>query len=119
MSTTKKHIKTLGEKIRELRDEKDLSLRELAKKIGISAAFLSDIELGRRYPSDKILLRIAEELGISKEDLRSYDTRPPIDDIKRLASTDPRYALAFRRVVDKKISSKKLLELLDKINKKS
>src|SRR5437588_601706 len=37
--------KTLGERIRELRAEKDLSLREFAKKLGgLSAAFLSEIE---------------------------------------------------------------------------
>jgi transcriptional regulator with XRE-family HTH domain len=39
---------SLGQRIRELRDKADLSLRELAKKIGISSPFLSDIELGRR-----------------------------------------------------------------------
>ena len=43
-------MKTLGERIRELREERDLSLRELAGKIGVSAAFMSDVELNRRYP---------------------------------------------------------------------
>ena len=53
-------MKTLGEKIRELREERDLSLRELAKKLNLSAAFLSDIELGRRNPSDKVLSDLAK-----------------------------------------------------------
>ena len=48
-------MKTLGQRIRELREEKDFSLRELAKKSGVTAPFLSDIELGRRYPSEKVL----------------------------------------------------------------
>ena len=39
-------MKTLGEHIRELREERDLSLRELATKIQVSAAFMSDVELG-------------------------------------------------------------------------
>ncbi len=111
-------MKTLGQKIRELREEKDLSLRELAKEIQVSAAFLSDIELGRRYPSDKILLSISKKLGISEEDLRTYDNRPPIEDIKRLASSDPKYALAFRKVIDKKISSEDLLKFINGMNKK-
>ena len=34
-------MKTLGERIRELREKQDLSLRELAGKIGVSAAFMS------------------------------------------------------------------------------
>ncbi len=103
---------TLGQKIRELREEQDLSLRELAKKIGVSAAFLSDIELGRRYPSDKKLDYISRELGISLKDLRAYDTRPPVEEIKRLANADPRYGLAFRKVIDKKISPQDILDFV-------
>jgi transcriptional regulator with XRE-family HTH domain len=38
---------SLGQRIRELRDKADLSLRGLAMRIGISAPFLSDIELGK------------------------------------------------------------------------
>lgn len=34
---------------------KKLSLRYVAKKMGISAAYLSDLELGRRLFSDKLL----------------------------------------------------------------
>lgn len=111
-------MKTFGQKIRELREEKDLSLRELAKEIQVSAAFLSDIELGRRYPSDKILLSISEKLGTSTDELRTYDTRAPIEGLKRLANSDPNYALAFRRVIDKNVSSEELLEFIKKRNKK-
>ena len=42
---------------------KTFSLRELAGKIGVSAAFMSDVELNRRYPSDKHLREIAQYLG--------------------------------------------------------
>jgi transcriptional regulator with XRE-family HTH domain len=111
-------MKTLGQRIRELREEKDLSLRELAKRIEVSAAFLSDVELGRRYPSDKILESISRILGTAIEDLRSYDTRPPIEDIKRIAQSDPGFALAFRKVIDKKITSGELMAFLDRKKKK-
>lgn len=110
-------MKTLGQKIRELREKKDLSLRELAREIQVSAAFLSDIELGRRYPSDNILLSLSEKLEISVNELQTYDTRPPIDDIKRLASSNPKYALAFRKVIDKKISAEELLKFAEKSKK--
>jgi transcriptional regulator with XRE-family HTH domain len=89
-------MKTLGERIRELREEHDLSLREFAKKLGgLSAAFLSDIELGRRYPSDKVLVDMARVLKTTVEDLRKYDTRPPVDDLKRLITANPAYGLAL------------------------
>lgn len=107
-------IKTLGQRIRELRELKDLSLREVAKGVGVSAAFLSDVELGRRYPREEVLLKMAHSLDTTIEDLRKYDTRPPVEDIKRLASSDPLYGIAFRKMIDKKISAKKLIDLFDK-----
>lgn len=106
-------MKTLGQRIRELREEGDLSLRELGKKLGVSAAFLSDIELGRRYPSDKVLLKMAQILGTSKEDLKTYDHRPPVHALRRLADADPMYGIALRKVIDKKVSAKELIALAD------
>jgi transcriptional regulator with XRE-family HTH domain len=102
--------KTLGERIRELRRKEDFSLREFAKKLGVSAAFLSDVELGRRYPSDNKLAKIAHALGISLEELQTYDTRPPVDELRHLSAVDPAYGLAFRTVINKKISSGDLLK---------
>jgi transcriptional regulator with XRE-family HTH domain len=50
---------SLGQRIHELRDKADLSLRGLAKRIGISSPFLLDIELGRGFPSEEILAKLA------------------------------------------------------------
>jgi len=50
---------TLGARLRELREFSPYSLRELARELEISAPFLSDIELGRRFPSDQILEKLA------------------------------------------------------------
>lgn len=111
--------KTLGQRIRELREQKDLSLREFATKIlHVSPAFLSDIELGRRNPSEKNLKVIAQNLGISLEELQSYDIRLPLENLKRLAASDPGYGLLFRTVVDKGIKSKDLLDFLKKHKRK-
>ena len=104
-------MKTLGDRIRELRGEKDVSLRELAKKLGLSAAFLSDVELGRRYPSGKVLTRIARELGEKEEELRSHDTRAPLEGLKRLTQLNPAYGIALRKVVNGKVSAEDLMRL--------
>lgn len=113
--------KTLGQRIREIREAKDFSLRELAKQIDVTPAFLSDIELGRRNPSEKTLRTIARVLETPIEELRDYDTRFPVEDLKRLATSDPRYGFAFRKVIDKEIKLQDLLSLIGKKtkNKKS
>lgn len=40
--------RTFGELLSFLREQKDVTLRELARGIGVSAPFLSDVEKGRR-----------------------------------------------------------------------
>jgi len=105
-------MKTLGERIRELREQKDLSVREFAKKIKISAPFLSDVELGRRYPSEGVLKTIAVALGTALEDLKKHDARPPVEELKRISANNPAMGFALRRVVDEGVSPDKLLEFL-------
>jgi transcriptional regulator with XRE-family HTH domain len=96
-------IQGIGPFIRRRRDELDLSLRELAKKLDCSPAFISDVELGRRHPSEKVLSEIARILKVGVDELRKLGVRPPIEEIKRAAQDDPTFALAFRTMLDKKL----------------
>jgi len=111
-------MKTLGERIRELREQKDISLRELAKKLEISAAFLSDVELNRRFPSEEVLAKIAKQLNQPVEDLKAFDTRPPMEELKRITASNPLMGVALRRVVEKKVSASELIDLLKKAEKR-
>lgn len=110
---------SLGKYIRELRDERGLSLRELAKKLGCSAPFLSDVELGRRYPSEEMLKQIGQALHVSIADLKARDVRAPIEEIKRATERNPRYALAFRSVLEHGIDPEKLLELTKRVRQET
>jgi transcriptional regulator with XRE-family HTH domain len=107
-------MKTFGEYIRELREKHDWSVRELAKKLRVSAPFLSDVELGRRHPSDDVLERLASVLGTTTEDLRKFDARPPMQELKRMASNNPAMGFALRRVVDEGVSPEELLKFLER-----
>lgn len=62
-----------GRKVRELREKKCMTLRALARSIGVSAPFLSDLEHGRRN-TDKIP-ELAMVLGCTEEELRVHDER--------------------------------------------
>ena len=68
-------VKSLGEAIRYLRDLRGMTLRALAKRVDISAPFVSDIEHNRRN-TDK-LQTFAEVLGVDVKELRRFDTRLP------------------------------------------
>jgi transcriptional regulator with XRE-family HTH domain len=68
----------------------------LARKVGISSSFLSGIELGRRFPSEEILAKLAKAMNVSPEDLKQYDNREPIADLKRLINSDPKLGAASK-----------------------
>jgi transcriptional regulator with XRE-family HTH domain len=105
---------TLGDQLRKLRDRDDLSLRELAKKIGdVTAAHLSDIEFSRRYPSDELLKKLAVFFSVDEAELRALDTRPPVEEIKRLALSDPAFGMALRKLVDKEITPEDVLKMTE------
>src|SRR4051812_29245844 len=90
--------KTLGERIRELREEQDLSLREFAKKLDeTSPAHISDIENNRRFPSPQLLKRMAKVLDTDVDELWKYDVRPPMSDLRRSAQKDPVMGMALRK----------------------
>ena len=109
-------MKTLGQRIRESREELDLSLREFAKRLSCSPPFISDVEHGRRFPSGDMLLKMARVLKLDVEDLREHDPRPPLAEIRRMAERDPRYAMAFRTLVDRNLTAEELGELVSPKN---
>ena len=92
--------KTLGERIRELRLDQNLSLRQLAARVGKSAPFISDVELGRRFPSPGVLRAIARELKVDAVDLQKHDYRESLSTLKRLSQTDARWGVALRTTAD-------------------
>jgi transcriptional regulator with XRE-family HTH domain len=54
----------VGARLRELRDERNISMRSLATKSGLSANALSMIERGKTSPSVSTLYKLADALGV-------------------------------------------------------
>ena len=84
--------------MQELRNGKGISMRELARRTGISSSFMAEIEAGRRYPKEAFLAAIAKELGVNVGELGVLDTRSSITDLKRLVDRDPAWGTAFKRI---------------------
>jgi hypothetical protein len=54
-----------GFKIKQIRQEKGLSLSDLAQKTGISVSYLNEIEKGKKYPQAEKIAVLADALGVS------------------------------------------------------
>jgi transcriptional regulator with XRE-family HTH domain len=61
--------KSLGEKIKKLRKERNLTQEKLAELAEIDPKSVIDIESGKRNPTLKTIDKIAKALGISGRDL--------------------------------------------------
>ena len=59
----------LHERLRELRNERGLRLKDVSEKAGISIPYLSDLERGRTNPSLETLQTLATAYEISVHDL--------------------------------------------------
>ncbi len=91
---------TIGEKIKKHRTEKELSLRELAKRVDLSASFLSQIEQGKASPSIENLKKIATNLEvrvsylIEEEDtIETYHVKK--EEIKYVESIDSKTSIGL------------------------
>jgi transcriptional regulator with XRE-family HTH domain len=109
---------SFGAKLRQLREEQDISLRELAKRVGVSGAFLSDVELGRRFPSTEIIVLIAKEIKVAVEELKKYDFRDEVETIRKMMFADPKAGMAFRSITNQLQKGLTPEELLKKISGK-
>lgn len=69
MATGKNSISTIGEKLRELREKADLSLREVANDIGIDTSLLGKIERNERQPTKEQLKHISAFFKVDEKQL--------------------------------------------------
>jgi transcriptional regulator with XRE-family HTH domain len=78
----------IGEQLRRQRIEKvGRGLREMAGILKIAPAHLTDIEKGRRNPSEELMVKIAESYQIPIAELRSGWNKPDAV-VKEIASQD-------------------------------
>lgn len=62
-------IRQIGERIRAERERRGVSLRSLARSVGLSPSLISQIETGKCRPSVSTLYAITTALGVSVEDV--------------------------------------------------
>jgi transcriptional regulator with XRE-family HTH domain len=58
------HARAIGEKVRAVRQQQQMSLRDLASRAEISASMLSQIETGKAFPSVRSIYSIAAALVV-------------------------------------------------------
>lgn len=106
----------LGDVLREARVAADLSLRDLAKRLGITPSYISDIENDRRVPSEDVLRLLANELKLDFDQLMAMAGRVG-DQAERYLKQHPAAGTLFRRISDKKLPEEDLQKLLQQVDR--
>lgn len=81
-------MKTLGETLKEARDETDLILRKVSAEVDIDQSLISKFEKNERKPTKEQLLRLANFYNLSEKDLIiSWYSEKIAEDLKYSEST--------------------------------
>ena len=93
---------TIGKRIADKRKTKKITQAALADAVGVTTAFISQIEGGSRKPSYGLMLKIAHELEVSIESLFSEEPKGTEDPLDKLLFSITPYLDADkkRRVID-------------------
>lgn len=67
---SKNKVATFGEQVRELREEANLSLREVAEKIGIDTSLLGKIERNERQPTKEQIKQVAKYFKLDEKEMQ-------------------------------------------------
>jgi len=67
---------SLGRRLRLIRAEQKLSLRQAARQAGLAKETLGDLERGKRHPTDVTLAKLADVYGISLQELFDLEEEP-------------------------------------------
>lgn len=68
-------LAALGDVMRELRMEKDLSQEDFARAAGLHRTYISDVERGKRNMTVIVLRKLANALGKSASELLDLATK--------------------------------------------
>ena len=69
----------MGEKLRSLRIEKNLTQKQVADRIGLAISAVSSYESGRRYPTYDTLIKLARMFHVSTDYLLGIADKRNID----------------------------------------
>jgi len=58
----------VGDRIKQVRESKSISQKQLGKKIGVSEGFINEVELGKKVINEKFLEKLSKILGEEIED---------------------------------------------------
>ena len=123
MSQKLRNRKSFGSFIRDLRIKHGYGQRELAKKIGIAASYLNDIEKEKRSaPKQLVIKKISTLLKTDIDylnDLAGLSKKEVAPDISEFIGENPQIASLVRSIKKNNLNNDQIIDLENSINKEN
>ena len=123
MSQKLRNRKSFGSFIRDLRIKHGYGQRELAKKIGIAASYLNDIEKEKRSaPKQLVIKKISTLLKTDIDylnDLAGLSKKEVAPDISEFIGENPQIASLVRSIKNNNLNNDQIIDLENSINKEN
>lgn len=117
-------VRSIAEELKRLRKSRDMNLDEVGEKVGVSGVFISNIERGKRVPSDNLIEKLADVYGIEELDLYEGFGKVPESIINEIIHNPKLLQLLYKITNNPDFPNEKkeqfysdINELYDKINK--
>jgi transcriptional regulator with XRE-family HTH domain len=117
-------VENVGEVIRNVREQKRLSQKEVAAAIDVDPTQYNRIELGKSLPTLKTIAKIAKALNVSVDSLISSEQgtidveikdKSLFDKVKLIDSLSEEEKNTVLKVIDLALSKKKFKDLLQQV----
>jgi|SRR5699024_297394 len=110
ISTGRRCVHLIGEKIKTLRQEQELSISELADKAGVAKSYLSSIERSiQTNPSIQFMEKVSQVLGVSVNDL----LQEPTTEENAVEELDEEWLDIVRDAMESGVSKEQFLDYLE------
>lgn len=114
---SEKHSRAIfSETVRNKRLEKNISLNKFAKMVGVSAPFISKMEVGDwNAPKEENIIKMADILEINKYDLLGMAKKVSSDVQERILENPSMFSSLLRKATPEKLAKNynKIIELLE------
>lgn len=125
MPKRKTEAEVIGDNIRRIREDKRMSQKEVCSAIDTAPTQYSRVETGKVIPALKTLIKIANTLGVTLDDLVNEDSTPTkevtikdktlFDKVKLIDELPDSERAMITQVIDLALSKKKFKDLLQQI----
>jgi transcriptional regulator with XRE-family HTH domain len=88
-NNTKESLGNLGQKLKQVRNHKKLTLDQLSQMAGVSKAMLSQIEQGNVNPTVAVIIKITQSLGLQVSELLETEQKQNI--LRIISASEDRY----------------------------